>query len=92
MVAQLKDLDLQVQETATDFPGEVVQIRYSVSHDWSGYLAIFFASCFLIQQAGQRLWPTLRTAFRANYLIVSNRAALITYPIFIFAVRVNKRS
>lgn len=42
MIAQLKDLDLQVQETATDFPGEVVHIRYSVSHDWSGDLAIFF--------------------------------------------------
>jgi hypothetical protein len=42
MIAQLKDLDQQVQETAMNFPGEVVGIRYSISHDWNGDPAIFF--------------------------------------------------
>jgi hypothetical protein len=42
MIAQLKDLDQQVQETAMNFPGEVVAIRYSISHDWNGDPAIFF--------------------------------------------------
>ena len=42
MIAQLKDLDQQVQDTAMNFPGEVVRIRYSIGHDWNGDPAIFF--------------------------------------------------
>lgn len=42
MIAQLRDLDQKVQEVAMKFPGEVVKIRYSISHDWSGDPAIFF--------------------------------------------------
>jgi hypothetical protein len=42
MIAQLKDVDEQVHEIAKSFPGEVVRIRYSVGHDWSGDPAIFF--------------------------------------------------
>ena len=42
MLAQLKDLDQQVLETALAFPEDVVGIRYSVGHDWSGDPALFF--------------------------------------------------
>ena len=42
MIAELKDLDQKVQETAMKFPGEVVRIRYSTGHDWNGDPAIFF--------------------------------------------------
>lgn len=42
MIAELKNLDRRVQETALTFPGEVVGIRYSIGHDWNGDPAIFF--------------------------------------------------
>lgn len=42
MIAQHETLDEQVRETAQEFPGEVVGIRYSISHDWNGDPAIFF--------------------------------------------------
>ena len=42
MIAQLENLDQQVRETAREFPGEVIGIRYSISHDWNGDPAIFF--------------------------------------------------
>ena len=42
MLAQLKDLDQQVQEAASSFPGEVAGIRYSIGYDWSGDPAVFF--------------------------------------------------
>ena len=42
MIAQRSDLDKQVQETTESFPGEIVRIRYSRSHDWNGDPAIFF--------------------------------------------------
>jgi hypothetical protein len=42
MIAQLNNLDQQVQDTARSFPGDVVRIRYSIGHDWNGDPAIFF--------------------------------------------------
>ncbi len=42
MIAQHQTLDGQVRETAQEFPGEVVGIRYSISYDWNGDPAIFF--------------------------------------------------
>jgi len=42
MIAELKNLDQKVEETATKFPGEVVGIRYSIGSDWNGDPAIFF--------------------------------------------------
>jgi hypothetical protein len=42
MIAQVKDLDRQVQDAAMNFPGEVVGIRYSIGDDWNGDPAIFF--------------------------------------------------
>jgi hypothetical protein len=41
MIAQLHNLDQEVQETAVSFPGDVVRIRYSTGHDWNGDPAIF---------------------------------------------------
>ena len=42
MIAPSKDLEQQVQEIEKKFPEEVLGIRYSVSHDWTGDPAIFF--------------------------------------------------
>ena len=42
MIAQSTELEQQVQAAAMAFPGEVVGIRYSISHDWNGDPAIFF--------------------------------------------------
>jgi hypothetical protein len=42
MIAELKDIDQRLQETAMKFSGEVVAIRYSFGHDWNGDPAIFF--------------------------------------------------
>lgn len=42
MIAELNNLDRIVSETADEFPGEVVGIRYTVSDDWNGDPAIFF--------------------------------------------------
>ena len=41
MIAEL-NLDQSVRETVMKFPGEVVGIRFSISHDWNGDPAIFF--------------------------------------------------
>jgi hypothetical protein len=42
MIAQLENLGQQVSDTARDFPGEVIGIQYSISHDWNSDPAIFF--------------------------------------------------
>ncbi len=42
MIAEHQTLDEQVRETAQQFPGEVVGLRYSIGHDWNGDPAIFF--------------------------------------------------
>lgn len=39
---QLKDFAQRVDEVAKKFPGEVVRIRHSFSHDWDGDPAIYF--------------------------------------------------
>jgi hypothetical protein len=39
---QLKEFEQEVQQTAKKFPEDVVRIRHSFSHDWSGDPAIYF--------------------------------------------------
>ena len=54
MIAELKDIDQRLQEVLVQFPNEVVAIRYSTGHDWSGDPAIFFR-ILLSDSASQRL-------------------------------------
>lgn len=39
---QMKDFEQTVQRIATEFPGDVLKIRYSFRYDWDGEPAIFF--------------------------------------------------
>ena len=51
IIAEL-NLDQSVRETVMKFPGEVVGIRFSISHDWNGDPAIFFR--ILLSDAASR--------------------------------------
>lgn len=42
MTTLLEDLEQTVRQTAAKFPSEVVKIRYTVGHNWSGDPAINF--------------------------------------------------
>ena len=42
MIAELKDIDQKLEEVLARFPDEVVAVRYSTGHDWSGDPAVFF--------------------------------------------------
>jgi hypothetical protein len=84
---KLKDFAQKVDEVAKKFPGEVVRIRHSFGHDWTGEPAINFR--IVLTDEAVRLYPLSELTGRIKDALINDLAlydseysAYFPYPYF----------